>query len=404
MSGDVLLRAIDQYPTPFYLFDEGELHRQVAHLRSLLSPQIELCYAMKANSFVLQQAARDVERIEVCSPGEAYTCFELGIPDEKIVISGVHKDVAFIGETVRAHPGIARYTVESRAQFDLLCQAAHEAGRPISILMRLTSGNQFGIAADEVVELARRCKEEPLVEFCGIQHYSGTQKTSSKRIGRELRGIDRLIARLWEECGVRVAELEYGPGLPVSYYEPAEVARAEQDELIAALDGLLADMDFDGKVALELGRGMVASCGTYATGIVDTKSNETGNYAIVDGGKHQFVYYGNAMSMRQPPCALIPERIDGTPAPWNICGSLCTVTDIMVKQLEVCEPRVGDVLCFGRAGAYCMTEGISLFLSRDLPAVVMCDTEGNLRLVRKRLESWSLNSPTIVNGQIELSE
>lgn len=397
MSQDALLRAIEQFPTPFYLFDEGELHRQVAHLRSLLAPKIQLCYAMKANSFVLQQAARDVERIEVCSPGEAYTCFELGVPDEKIVISGVYKDAAFIGDVVRAHPGIARYTVESRAQFDLLCQVARDAGQQIWVLMRLTSGNQFGISADEVVELAQRCKNEPFVEFCGIQHYSGTQKTSAKRLGRELRGIDRLISRLQDECGVQVAELEYGPGLPVSYYESEEDARAEQDELVTELDRLLGEMSFKGEVALELGRGMVASCGTYATGIVDTKQNETGNYAIVDGGKHQFVYYGNAMSMRQPPCTLVPERTDGTLSPWNMCGSLCTVTDILVKQLEVCEPQVGDVLCFGRAGAYCMTEGISLFLSRDLPSVIMCDVEGNLRLARKRLESWSLNTSTIVD-------
>ena len=192
---------------------------------------------------------------------------------------------------------------------------------------------------------------------------------------------------------------DYGGGCGCWYdgatYETEEDARAEQDELVIELDRLLGEMTFKGKVALELGRGMVAGCGTYATGIVDTKRNETGNYAIVDGGKHQFVYYGNAMSMRQPPCTLIPERTEGAPSPWNMCGSLCTVTDILVKQLEVCEPQVGDVLCFGRAGAYCMTEGISLFLSRDLPSVIMCDVEGNLRLARKRLESWSLNTSTI---------
>ena len=105
----ILSEAIERFATPFYLFDEGEIHRHVAHLLSLLAPGVQLAYAMKANSFVLAQAARDVERIEVCSPGEARICIELGIPDEKIVISGVYKDPAFIGELVREHPQIGHY-------------------------------------------------------------------------------------------------------------------------------------------------------------------------------------------------------------------------------------------------------------------------------------------------------
>ncbi len=389
----ILSEAIERFATPFYLFDEGEIHRHVAHLRSLLAPGVQLAYAMKANSFVLAQAARDVERIEVCSPGEARICIELGIPDEKIVISGVYKDPAFIGELVREHPQIGHYTVESLAQFDLLEQAAREAGHPIRLLMRLTSGNQFGITADEIKALALRCQDNPLLEFCGIQHYSGTQKTSAKRLKRELKGIDKLIGELRDECGVAVAELEFGPGFPVSYYDDEQDARAQQDELVVALDGLLAEMAFDGEVVLELGRAMVASCGTYVTKIVDKKSNHTGNYAITDGGKHQFVYYGNAMSMRQPPCTILPKRTEGQLDSWNICGALCTVTDILVKQLELCEPQVGDVLCFERAGAYCMTEGISLFLSRDLPSVVMRTTDGTLWPARNRIESYTLNTP-----------
>lgn len=393
MNAEVLTEAVEKFATPFFLFDEEEIHRQVAHLRSMLAPSVQLAYAMKANSFVLQQAARDVERIEVCSPGEAWICIDLGIPDEKLVISGVYKDASFINRLVQEHPAIGHYTAESVAQFDLLESAARAAGHPIRVLMRLTSGNQFGMTAAQIKELAKRCQNNPYVEFCGIQHYSGTQKTSAKRLRRELRGIDKLIGELQDECGVAVSELEFGPGFPVSYYEEEAEARAEQDELVVALDGLLDEMAFSGTIVLELGRAMVASCGTYATSIVDEKSNATGNYAIVDGGKHQFVYYGNAMSMKQPPCGILPVRTEGTPEPWNVCGALCTVTDILVKQLELCNPQVGDVLYFERAGAYCMTEGISLFLSRDLPSVVMRGQDGTLRMVRDRIESYVLNTP-----------
>ena len=52
----------------------------------------------------------------------------------------------------------------------------------------------------------------------------------------------------------------------------------------------------------------MASCGSYITGVVDAKTNKGENYAIVDGGKHQMVYYGGGLVMRQPPCWQLGSR------------------------------------------------------------------------------------------------
>lgn len=103
------------------------------------------------------------------------------------------------------------------------------------------------------------------------------------------------------------------------------------------------------------------------TRVVDRKTNQSQHYAIVDGGIHQLVYFGQSMAMRRPQVELLQPRDEDGVENWNICGSLCTVNDILVKQLPLSRLEVGDVLAFGNAGAYCMTEGISLFLSRDLP-------------------------------------
>ena len=65
---------------------------------------------------------------------------------------------------------------------------------------------------------------------------------------------------------------------------------------------LLRGMEYPGPVTLELGRSLTASCGTYLTRVVDVKTNATGNYAILDGGIHHLVYYGQSMGMRRPPC------------------------------------------------------------------------------------------------------
>lgn len=61
-------------------------------------------------------------------------------------------------------------------------------------------------------------------------------------------------------------------------------------------------------MTLELGRSIAASCGTYLTRVVDVKRNKNQNYAIVDGGMHQMVYYGQSMAMQLPDCRLFPAR------------------------------------------------------------------------------------------------
>ena len=387
-------RALEQFETPFYLFDERAIRDQIAHVRSMLPSRVRLCYAMKASSFALPEAARCVELVEVCSEGEYRICEKLGVPDSNIVISGVNKDEDFICELVSGHPGIARYTAESLIQLDMLERASAEAGRSIAVLVRLTSGNQFGMDRSDVFEAIRRMKACDTMTFSGIQYFSGTQKTSSAKHKRELAKLDRLIARIHDELEVDVIELEYGGGLPVEYFDPdREANRRMEDGIVEGLSVAIDAMTYTGPINLELGRSLVASCGSYATRIVDAKTNKGNNFAIVDGGMHQIVYYGHAMALQQPLCHLEPPRDEGDVKLWNICGSLCTTNDILAKQLPLTDVAVGDVLVFEKAGAYCMTEGLSLFLSRDLPRVIMIDCNGEFHLVRDRIETFGLNTP-----------
>ena len=126
---------------------------------------------------------------------------------------------------------------------------------------------------------------------------------------------------------------------------------------------------------------------------MDIKQNHSENYAIVDGGMHQIVYFGQFMAMKHPKIRLFPEREDEDTQEWNICGSLCTVNDILVKRLPLSNLQIGDVLVFAKTGAYCMTEGISLFLTRELPEVVLLGTDGKFTTVRKPAETELFNTP-----------
>ena len=88
---EILIRGAEKYGTPLYIFDIDQAAKQVRSFREILGENTGLCFAMKANPFLVKQMAGLTDRIEVCSMGEFYICREIGIPGEKVFISGVVK-------------------------------------------------------------------------------------------------------------------------------------------------------------------------------------------------------------------------------------------------------------------------------------------------------------------------
>ena len=378
------------YPTDsaYYLFDQQAVTNRVAQLRGMLPRQISLCYAVKANTFIIDALRGAVERFEVCSPGEAQICDRLGVPPEQTVISGVYKTPQVIESMVR-NAADRIYTVESLTQFDLLRSLSESYRRRIPVLLRLTNGSQFGINEDELEQLVAARERCAYLDLLGIQYFSGTQKTSLKKLQREIEHLDRLLLHLQQTYGFTARELEYGPGLPVAYFSGDTL---EEEALLSGFSALLNGMCAKPKITLELGRSIAACCGRYYTHVVDIKRNNGQNYLLVDGGMHHIVYFGQHMAMKQPFISVCGKEAQPATESWNICGSLCSMNDILAKQAPLPDVQIGDTLCFEKTGAYCMTEGVSLFLSRELPAVYLQTADGTVCL-RHTVQTAPLNTP-----------
>ena len=383
-------KLINEVSTPFYVFDIDVLRTRISYLKNMMPENVHLCYAMKANPFVVKEIDKEIEKYEICSYGEWNIAKKLGIDDSKMVISGVYKDELSMKDIIDNQKVGEVFTIESLNQIELLDRLTKERKIVINIILRLTSGNQFGMSEEEIIEiLENRAKYEHL-NIMGIQYFSGTQKKLSKRIKNELEYVDQFVESLKNNLGFVVEELEFGPGFPVVYFE-AEQDFDEQTYLIEIADKI-KNMKYQGHITMELGRSIVASCGSYFTKVVDKKTNKEGNFAILDGGMNHLVYYGQMMAMKKPMLEIIPKRIDNITENWNLVGALCTINDLIVKQLPVSNLEIGDIFVFKNTGAYSMTEGISLFLSRDLPKVVFVQG-GEMKIVRENINTYKFNMP-----------
>lgn len=382
-------KLIQMNDSAFYVFDIKELKNRIAYLKSKL-PDVSLCYAVKANPMITGEIMDDLPRFEICSPGEARICQRLGVDTEKMVISGVYKTPAFIEETAADPDFKGIFTVESMRQYDLLCALSEKYGRTLQVLLRLTNGSQFGINASDIEEIIAKRENHPGIVLKGIQFFSGTQKTSLKKFARELSHLDQFLIHLKETLGYEAEELEYGTGFPVSYFKDEEL---DEDALLDGFTGILREMISHPKITLELGRSIAASCGRYYTHVVDMKQNKGQNYLLTDGGMHHIVYFGQHMAMKHPFLSVVGKETPENGTSWTICGSLCSMNDIIVKQVVLPDIEVGDVICFEKTGAYCMTEGIALFLTRDLPALYIQREDESVYCIRSTFETEELNMP-----------
>lgn len=383
-------KLISEVSTPFYVFDINVLRDRIDYLNSMMPENVHLCYAMKANPFVVKEIDEIIEKYEICSYGEWNIAKKMGVSDSKMVISGVYKDEISMEDILNNYKNREVFTIESLNQIELLNKLTKEKKKVINIILRLTSGNQFGMCEEEIIEILENRSKYEYLNIMGIQYFSGTQKKLSKRIIKELEYVDEFVLNLKNNLGFVVEELEFGPGFPVVYFE-TEQDFDEQTYLMEIADKI-KNMKYQGHITMELGRSIVASCGSYYTKVVDKKTNKEGNFAVLDGGMNHLVYYGQMMAMKKPMLDILPKREDKILENWNLVGSLCTINDLIVKQLPVSNLEIGDIFVFKNTGAYSMTEGISLFLSRDLPKVVFVQG-GEMKIVRENINTYKFNMP-----------
>ena len=130
----------------------------------------------------------------------------------------------------------------------------------------------------------------------------------------------------------------------------------------------------------------------------DPASGPFGAYASLVIGRRLADHY-RSQHRFDAETPLAPQTFDGTvdresadaAGPWMLCGSLCTTAAVLVREAQLPPLRVGDVIAFGRCGAYSVTEGVAVFLSRDMPRVALC-RGGDFTLVRDRFATDVLNT------------
>lgn len=261
--------------TPYYVFDTDEFAKRAAMIRAALDckggRRIPLCFSIKANPFLLHRLPEGLDHVEVCSPGELEICIALGVKPESIIYSGVMKEKCDIERAVSYGAGILtcesirHAALISEVMLERMPEGAHEAEfaeTKTHVILRLTSGNQFGMSLDDIEYIISHPDEFKGIAVMGIHYYSGTQK-SLRKINKDLEKIKSALSVLKEKYGFEPQLVEYGPGLCVEYFEE-DWQEKEKQSLDEAAE-VLRKFAEEYPLGIEMGRFLAASCGKYYT-------------------------------------------------------------------------------------------------------------------------------------------
>lgn len=373
--------------TPFFAYDRGLLTGRVARLRDVLTPGIDLSYAIKANPMpaVVHHLSGLVDAFDVASALELRVALNTTMPPDRVSFAGPGKTPAELrqavasGVTVEMESGTeARRLVEIGQSLGIRPRVAVRVNPDFEVKgsgMRMGGGpQQFGVDAEQVPALLKEFADAEL-DFLGFHVFAGSQNLRADILSEAQGKTVDLIVRLAETTPSPVRYVNLGGGFGIPYFEkdtPLDLTAigATLTELLERIRVALRDA----RVVVELGRYIVAECGVYVTRIVDRKESRGRTFLVVDGGlHHQLAASGNfgQVIRRNYPIA-IGNRMDEEAAESaTVVGKLCTPLDILGDRVALPVADIGDLVVVFQAGAYGLTASPTNFLSHPEPAELL---------------------------------
>lgn len=373
--------------TPFYVYFENELMETIAKIKKKFGQEITLCYSIKANPLLVPYIQEVVDHYEVCSYGEYQICKKILSEGQTIIYGGVCKQKYELEEAVEDPRVIL--TVESITQIKEINEISKEKKKVSRVFLRLSIGNQFGLSREDLCRVVEQRDQFKNVKIIGVQQYAKTQCFKIEDEKKQITHMMEIVYEIEESTNYDFNIVDYGAGVGVPYYKQ-DYSVFNMDDMISGISQLLIEHKGEHKVMSELGRIITASCGVFISRVIDQKRTEGRTYSILDGGSNHIKYYGQAFGARKVVVEIINN--ESNTDVYSLCGPLCTVSDILLKDEVLVKHQIGDIILFPNAGAYCQTEANVLFLSRDLPAAFLVDKAGIIHQIREKISTYSINS------------
>ena len=330
-------------------------------------------YAIKANydPRLLQIIRNHGVGIDCASGNEVRCAIEAGFEPKSIVYAGVGKRDKEI-----------RYAIESIEEINLVNKLAKEAGKVVSIALRVNpdidpktnhcidtgqADSKFGISYEEILSSVEFIKGLKNIDVIGMHIHIGSQIRELHVFENMCNKVNVIVENL-TKLGFEIEFVDVGGGLGINYDMPENEPIPNFASVFAIIKQHLKVGNRE--VHFEFGRSIIGQCGELITKVLYNKTTATGRrLVIVDGSMTELIrpaLYGSYHNIENI-TSEAEQRLK-----YTIVGTACESTDVFDENVSLPLTKRGDLLTIKSAGAYGMSMA-SRYNQHDLPGAVYSD-------------------------------
>ncbi len=405
IGGCDAVELCERFGTPLYVMDEDAIRKNCRAFRGSIEKYYDgkgrCLYASKA--FTCLAMAKIIQQeglgMDVVSGGELATALRAGVDPQLLCFHGNNKTADELAYALEQ--GVGRIVVDNPNELDRLCREARRRNKTADILLRIKPGidahthsfirtgqidSKFGFALEngEAMQAVRSAIREDCLRLRGVHCHIGSQIFDVDPFEHAAQVMLQFMARVRDEEGLVLEELNLGGGFGISYVEAddAKPYEAFMQRVSSVIRSTCADIGLPVPfIMIEPGRSIAGPAGTtlYTVGGVKEIPGVR-NYVSVDGGMTDNPRY----ALYQADYTVLLANRVSEPADYKatIAGKCCESGDLLQENVMLPKPEPGDILAVCCTGAYNYSMS-SNYNRIPRPAVVMI-RESEPRVIVKR--------------------
>lgn len=357
-----LIKKFSSLNTPFYYYDIDLLKKTLENLTKESSKRnYKVHYALKANSNerILRNICDYGLGADCVSGNEVSKAAEIGFRNNEIVFAGVGKSDNEIKIALRQN--IFCFNVESSQELDVINSIATSVNKVAKIAFRInpnidanthhyiTTGleeNKFGINTWELPEILEKTNSLKNLKLTGLHFHIGSQITDLE-VYKSLCIRINDIQKWFTDHYVQLEHINAGGGLGINYENPDENLVPDFKTFFQVFERFLTLLP--GQVLhFEIGRAIVAHCGSLISKVLFIKEGVNTKFAILDAGMTELI----RPALYQAYHKVENLSSNGIEMKYDVVGPICETSDTFGKSIMLNETKRGDLIAIRSTGAY----------------------------------------------------
>lgn len=374
------LDKFNEVQTPFYYYDIELLEDTLNNINDCTKGlPFYVHYAVKANAndHILRTINTAGLGIDCVSGGEVAAAINAGFDSKKIVFAGVGKTDREISLALDAN--ILCFNVESIPELEAINELAQQKGKIADVAFRINpnvdahthkyittglSENKFGINLEQLPDVLKLASTLKNINVVGLHFHIGSQITILEPFKVLCDKINALQKEV-NEMGFKLKIINVGGGLGVDYENPDKNPIPDFKAYFEVFKNNLVLQEGQ-EVHFELGRAIVAQCGSLITQVTYVKKGTAKQFVITDAGMTDLIR--PALYQAHHNIENITATTETTEI-YDVVGPICESSDCFGENETLPTTKRGDLLALRTAGAYGEIMA-SRYNLRDLPTAV----------------------------------